>query len=406
MHGPPGQWLARAADACVTEFLHPRTIALAVVFISLTTGLLLLMSSRRNSDEPALFTWGFANVVGGIGVSFLALRNMAPDTLTIVIANALTLGAYMINVAGVLQFCRRRVNWWLMALPVLGWLALCQIPALYGSIEARLTYISAVVVIASFLAAAALWQHRDEALPTRIPTIVWYCVHGTVFVVRLIVPLMSPTPAPSELAASPIIVLIMLEALVHVTMVSSLLLLLIKDRAEERYRRAAETDVLTGQPNRRAFMAEAEKLVGESSRWPVCMLVIDIDRFKSINDTVGHAGGDAVLVAVARAIRAHLRPTDTFGRLGGEEFGALLPNTTLSTAMTVAEGLRARVAALDIAAGGTTMRATVSIGATVVAGGKPDLDHLMDRADACLYEAKRTGRNRVVAREDGIRLAS
>ncbi len=278
-------------------------------------------------------------------------------------------------------------------------------PSAYGSIEARLTYISGVVVVASFTAAAALWQHRDEALPTRVPTIVWYCVHGTVFIVRLIAPLMSKTPAPTELQASPIIVLIMLEALVHVTMVSSLLLLLIKDRAEGRYRRAAETDVLTGQPNRRAFMAEAEEIVGDSGRWPACMLVIDIDRFKSINDTVGHAGGDAVLVAVAQTIRAHLRPTDTFGRLGGEEFGALLPNTTLSTAMTVAEGLRARVPPSTSPRAARRCAPTVSIGATVVAGGKPDLDHLMDRADACLYEAKRTGRNRVVAREDGIRLA-
>ncbi|MCZ8315370.1 GGDEF domain-containing protein [Phreatobacter sp.] len=389
----------------MTEYLHPRTIALAVVVVSMTAGLLLLMSSRRNSEEPSLFTWGIANVVGSVGVFMLALRNIAPDTLSIVIANFCTITAYMLNVAGVLQFCRRRVPWGLIAMLPLIWLVLCQIPSFYGSIEARLTYISGTVIIASFAAAAVLWRLRDEPLPTRIPTVIWYCLHGCVFIVRFVVPLLNTAPAPSELQASPVVVIIMVEALVHVTMISFLLLLLIKDRAEGRYRRAAETDVLTGQPNRRAFLAEAERLVADATRWPACMLVIDVDRFKNINDTVGHAGGDAVLVTVATTIRSHLRPTDTFGRLGGEEFGALLPNTTLSTAMTVAEGLRARVAALDIAAGGTTLRTTVSIGVSVVASGKPDLDHLIDRADACLYEAKRTGRNRVVAREDGIRLA-
>jgi len=389
----------------VTEYLHPRTIALAVVVVSMTAGMLLLMSSRRNSEEPSLFTWGIANVMGSVGVAMLAMRNIAPDTLTIIVANALTLSAYMVNVAGVLQFCRRQVPWALIALPPLVWLLLCQVPDFYGSVEARLTYISAIVIIASFTPAAVLWRLRGEALPTRIPTIVWYCLHGCVFIVRLVIPLLNTAPAPTELQASPVVVIIMVEALVHVTMISFLLLLLIKDRAEERYRRAAETDVLTGQPNRRAFMAEAERLVAEPTRWPACMLVIDVDRFKSINDTVGHAGGDTVLVTIATTIRSHLRPTDTFGRLGGEEFGALLPNTTLACAMTIAEGLRARVAALDIAAGGTTLRATVSIGVSMIAGGKPDLDTLIDRADACLYEAKRTGRNRVVAREDGIRLA-
>ena len=74
----------------MTEYLHPRTIALAVVVVSMTAGMLLLMSSRRNSEEPSLFTWGIANVMGSVGVAMLAMLNIAPDTLTIIVANALT----------------------------------------------------------------------------------------------------------------------------------------------------------------------------------------------------------------------------------------------------------------------------------------------------------------------------
>jgi diguanylate cyclase (GGDEF)-like protein len=389
----------------VHEFLNPRTIALSVVLIALTTGALLLVSSRQNSDRRSLVAWGIANILGGVGAAMLALRGFVPELFTVVIGNALIILGYCLNVKGTMDFCRRRLVWAWVAAPAGLWLALCLWPAFIASVEWRLIVNSGIIAACSFIAAWALLTLKDEHLVTRRPAAFWLTAHGCVFTIRMLPPLVSTVPATNEITASPIVTLIMMESLIHVTLISFLQLSLIKDRAEERYRRAAETDVLTGQPNRRAFMNTAERLVAETDHWPACMLVIDVDRFKAINDTVGHAGGDAVLVKVAETIRAHLRPTDTFGRLGGEEFAALLPNTTLQTAAVIAEGLRARIASLDICAGGEMVHVSISIGVSAIAGGKPDLDHLIDRADACLYEAKRTGRNRVVAREDGMRLA-
>ena len=387
------------------EFLHPRTLLLSVVAISTTTGLLLLLSSRQNREERSLVYWGIANLVGAFGCALLGLRNWAPDWLTIDLANAAILLGYALNFTGTRSFCRHRVSLSWAMVPSLVWLALCQWPAFYTSVEWRLTFTSAMVMATSLGTVVTLWRLRDEHLITRWPAIGWHLFHVAVYTVRLVAPLTSAAPASNEIAVSPIITLVMFEALIHITLISFLQLSLTKDRAEDRYRRAAETDVLTGQPNRRAFMQASEKIIARQDRWPACMVLIDVDRFKTINDTVGHAGGDAVLVAVANAIRGHLRPDDTFGRLGGEEFGCLLPNTSLQAAMVVAEGLRARIAGLDIHVGGETVRVSVSIGVSSIAGGRPDLDHLIDRADACLYEAKRTGRNRVVAREDGLRLA-
>jgi diguanylate cyclase (GGDEF)-like protein len=389
----------------VHEFLSPRTIVLSVVLIALTTGALLLVSSRQNNDRRSLVAWGIANIMGGVGAAMLSLRGFAPELITVVIGNALIILSYSLNAKGTLDFCRRNVPWGWVAAPAVLWLVLSAWPPFVASVEWRLIVNSCLVAAASFAAAWALLTLKDEHLVTRRPAAFWLTVHGCIFTIRMLPPLFSTVPASNEINASPLVTLIMMESLIHVTLISFLQLSLIKDRAEERYRRAAETDVLTGQPNRRAFMASAERLVGETDHWPACMLVIDVDRFKTINDTVGHAGGDAVLVKVAETIRAHLRPTDTFGRLGGEEFAALLPNTTLQTAAVIAEGLRARIASLDICAGGEMVHVSISIGVSAIAGGKPDLDHLIDRADACLYEAKRTGRNRVVAREDGIRLA-
>lgn len=386
------------------EFLHPRTLLLSVVAISTTTGLLLLLSSRQNREERGLVYWGVANLVGAFGCVLLGMRNFAPDRVTIDLANAAILLGYAFNFAGTRQFCHQKVKLAWVAVPPLVWLALCQWPAFYDSVEWRLTFSSVMVAATSLGTAYTLWRLKDENLITRYPAIGWHLFHVGVYAVRIVAPLTSSVPASNEITASPIITLIMFEALIHITLISFLQLSLTKDRAEDRYRRAAETDVLTGQPNRRAFMQTAEKIVARQDCWPACMVLIDVDRFKAINDTVGHAGGDAVLVAVASAIRGHLRPGDTFGRLGGEEFGCLLPNTTLQAAMVVAEGLRARIAGLDIHVGRETLRISVSIGVSSITGGKPDLDHLIDRADACLYEAKRTGRNRVVAREDGLRL--
>lgn len=387
------------------EFLSPRTIALAIVIIALTTGALLLVSSRQNGDSRSLVTWGIANILGGIGTAMVSLRGFVPDLITVVIGNALIILSYSLNAKGTMDFCRRKIAWALVAAPAVLWLALSLWPAFISSVEWRLIVNSGFIAAASFAAAAALWTLKGEHLVTRKPAAFWLTVHGCVFTIRMIPPLISTVPASNEINASPLVTLIMVESLVHVTLISFLQLSLIKDRAEERYRRAAETDVLTGQPNRRAFMDRADRLVRESDHWPACMLVIDVDRFKSINDSVGHAGGDAVLVKVAETIRAHLRPTDTFGRIGGEEFAALLPNTTLQSAAVIAEGLRARIAGLAIHAAGETVHVSISIGISAIAGGRADLDHLIDRADACLYEAKRTGRNRVVAREDGMRLA-
>ena len=126
---------------------------------------------------------------------------------------------------------------------------------------------------------------------------------------------------------------------------------------------------------------------------PVTALVFDLDRFKAINDQHGHATGDAVLQVFAKVARETLRATDIVGRLGGEEFVALLPSTALEAAVA-AERVRAALAATSIVTNGRSIAATVSIG---IASGPPTaaIDMLIARADQALYRAKENGRNRV-----------
>lgn len=176
-----------------------------------------------------------------------------------------------------------------------------------------------------------------------------------------------------------------------------------RKRVESELRRMATTDSLTGLNNRRRIMELAEVEMARLRRYgrPVSVLMLDIDRFKAINDTHGHAVGDRALVRLAEICRAELRDTDHIGRLGGEEFAIILPETPLASATEVAERLRHRLAMADIAAqpgghSGETLRMTVSIGVAMCGDEDASFERALGRADRALYEAKSLGRNRVV----------
>lgn len=155
-------------------------------------------------------------------------------------------------------------------------------------------------------------------------------------------------------------------------------------------------DTLTGLFNRRYVLARLSGLISGARRHgrPLSLAMVDVDSFKPLNDMHGHDAGDAALVAVASGLRDRLRAEDELGRLGGEEFLALLPDADERAAATVAESLRASVEALDIEFDGLDLSLTVSVG-WATWDGEEDVDALVRRADRALYEAKNAGRNAV-----------
>ena len=162
--------------------------------------------------------------------------------------------------------------------------------------------------------------------------------------------------------------------------------------------RTAATDPLTGALNRRSFTERAQAELGRAERYGrvSTVLMIDADRFKSVNDRYGHAGGDAVLKAFVVAVGACLRPSDLLGRIGGEEFAVLLAETGVAGAEVAAERIRATVAGVEVESGTDIIQFTVSIGVAAVGTGSDALKDAMDRADVALYAAKDLGRDRVV----------
>ena len=169
-----------------------------------------------------------------------------------------------------------------------------------------------------------------------------------------------------------------------------------KEMEAELFRQAS-TDSLTGISNRRYFQNQAEQEVRRARRFArdMTVMMIDIDHFKAINDKHGHATGDAVIQGVVKRALESLRQSDSIGRIGGEEFAVLLPETGLAAAYDVAERLRAHMAAKPIIAGRIAVECTVSIGVAQLSAQDGSIDDLLHRADLALYAAKNNGRNRV-----------
>lgn len=167
---------------------------------------------------------------------------------------------------------------------------------------------------------------------------------------------------------------------------------------ESELQRLASTDGLTHSSNRRHFFecAQRELQLARQYGTPLAFLLLDIDNFKRINDTHGHQVGDQVLQRLADCCVTTLRGGDLFGRIGGEEFAALFPRCRPEQALPIAERLQRSIGALGFAAGGETLRITVSQGLVGLEPDDADLGALYARADAAMYQAKRQGRNRIV----------
>jgi diguanylate cyclase (GGDEF)-like protein len=167
---------------------------------------------------------------------------------------------------------------------------------------------------------------------------------------------------------------------------------------EKELQLQARVDYLTGVFNRRHFIEQGELELSRALRYgkQLSAFMLDIDYFKQVNDTHGHRAGDMVLQALSRICKEALRDVDLIGRMGGEEFAVLLPETSHEKAAEVAERLRETIAATPIVIEtGLPLHITVSIGVTTLTGKDSNIDMLLNQADTALYQAKETGRNRI-----------
>ena len=365
---------------------------------ALTVGAcLLLVSWLQNPTTRALALWAQAFAFGALGVALIAAQGKIPDFWSILIANAILTAAYGIMWTGVRNFEGRPTSVPLMLAGTMVWLIACQFEAFYGSRMARTTLTSTIFVAYSVLSAVEIWRGRDEKLNSRWPIIAVLLGNVLFFLIRI--PLVGSRPSQVHNAEIDLALFgfIIFETIFYATCLAYMFGGMAKERIANRYMRASLTDPLTGIANRRDFLERCESLLGRSNfeQRSSVLLLIDIDNFKSVNDAFGHHIGDQVLLEFSRVVASVLRPNDIFARVGGEEFGCLIPRASLRDGRDIAERIRARSEAALLQVTEHTVSVTVSVGIALSAGPHQDFTALMRAADLALYRAKANGRNRV-----------
>lgn len=372
------------------------TLAIVTVFVTALLGALLVFAGLQNRAIRAPMTWGVAFVLCAAGTALVAVRGMVPDWLSIQFANMLVLVGLGLVWLGARQFDGRRPRAALIAVAPLIWLAACSVPVILADINVRTIIASALAAALALVAGLEIWRGRAEPLLSRWPTVVTLSAYASIMFARVPLTLMVPQPAGAyHLTASALYPFLSFGTLLFAVVLAFLLLNMTKERTELRHKTAALVDPLTGVANRRAFLTGAQKLAAQqrADGTGLAMLLFDLDHFKAINDRLGHAAGDAVLMNFAATATRALGPNALFGRIGGEEFGAVLRVRGADEAFAVAEQLRRAFAAAEQS---DDIAPTVSVGLALADKTTATLPALMAAADRALYRAKAKGRNRVV----------
>jgi diguanylate cyclase (GGDEF)-like protein len=277
------------------------------------------------------------------------------------------------------------------------WLIVCHLPSVSGDMELRFLVGSGIITTYTWLAAYEFWRGRGEPLVSRWPAIFMLFAHGSLFLLRTPLASMLPWMPTNQVFESVWLTVLSFEALLFTIAIAFILLAMAKERTEFRHKTAAMVDPLTGIANRRAFLSDATEVAKRSAAvsQPIAVLLMDLDHFKSINDRFGHAIGDRVLQIFADSTREAMRHSDLFGRLGGEEFAAVLCNARRDEAIALAETIHRHFVEAAAYVDGYPVNATVSIGMVLTQDAGFDVPELLAQADQALYYAKERGRNRV-----------
>jgi diguanylate cyclase (GGDEF)-like protein len=376
----------------VNDVPNLSTLLAMVVFTPAVAGCLLLLSWLQHPRQAAVGVWGSGFLTAAIAATLIIIaRGAIPDFWSIVVGNALLAVAYGILWCGARAFEGKTISVPLASLGLMVWLIACSIGPIYARPEARASVIVAIGVSYTLFAVFELWRGRGGGAG-RWPIMALLLGHAASLPTHIPIAGAWKHPDPTDVD---LLTFTIFEVAFVAICGAYLLGGLIKDRIAAGFRRASLTDPLTGVTNRRGFFEIGERLLTRArfGKEPIALAMFDLDRFKSVNDRLGHATGDEVLIAFCRLASAQLRPNDLFARIGGEEFVALLPNTTAREALWLAERVRAVVEAASHTVEAHSLRVTVSAGVAFNEG--IDLSGFLKVADQALYFAKRLGRNRV-----------
>jgi diguanylate cyclase (GGDEF)-like protein len=385
--------------ACAVQLMNldVNTLFLVTIYVEAILGLLLLFAWVQNTEIYAVAWWGAAHLLRAGSITLFGMYGQLPDIFTIDLANAILLTSFAVTWTGARVFDGGKPVPIGLVAGAAVWLFACRLPMVEHAVEVRALLSAGIIAAYTWLAACEFWRGRAEPLVSRLPATFMLFAHGALFLLRTPLATLLPWSPTSQVFGSVWLTVLSSEALLFAISIAFIMLAMAKERAEQCHKTAALVDPLTGLVNRRGFLHESADVSRRQAQNPqlAAVLLIDLDNFKSINDRFGHAVGDKVLQIFAATAGHSIRPSDFIGRLGGEEFAAVLHNVGRERALVIAERIRSAFSEATAMVEGQPVGATVSIG--MVFSDVPDFDvpELLVEADKALYEAKGRGRNRV-----------
>jgi len=377
--------------------LDTTTLYLVATMVAAMLGAMLLFFGKQE-NIPALKWWGTAYLLGAASVELWTLAGNALGDMLSLALNAVGFVACGMVWNASRVFHGRRPNLAGLVLGAMAWIA--AVMTLEPDASAmRMTIGAGIVAIYAALTATELWSERRRTMQKRWLAIAVPVMHGFVLMLPILLGDLL-RPHDDNFSTSTWVTVFSIELVLYAIGTVFVIFMLVSERAVTAHKTAASVDPLTGMFNRRGFAEATSRLIEREANAgrPATMLIFDIDHFKSINDRFGHPAGDEILKLFAIILINTLRLTDLSGRIGGEEFAALLP-CSLEEGVIAAERVREAFASSGIVVEAGPVDTTVSIG---VAGGPAgtELEVLLAAADTALYQAKRSGRNRVEAAEE------
>lgn len=379
-----------------------RTALFLGAFLTLLTGTL-LFSVRKlfaTNLQPSLRWWILATVAHPLGFLLITMRGLISDWWTSVLANtliAMSFAAFAIALRTFNGSPQRRERLYSL-------IAATSLLATYytyvdNNLALRIGTISVVFALLLGSSARAIYRRGQPLNAIAHITGGLFALGTAVMAYRGAVYLFLPQMIPdSVFVVTPLQILAYaLGGLLPVVSTIGFLLMCTEFNQQE-LAKAARLDYLTGICNRRAIEDLASRSIASARRHgvPLAMMIVDVDHFKRINDEFGHEGGDEALVETVRRIRDSLRAEDLVGRLGGEEFVTVMPNTDGIAALAAAERMRCAFSGEPMRIGSGEVTITVSVGVAVLDAQDQQYSHLLRRADRSMYAAKSAGRNKVM----------
>jgi diguanylate cyclase (GGDEF)-like protein len=384
--------------------LDVQTLSVVTVFVTALLGALLVFAGLQNRAVRAPMVWGASYIVGAVGLALLTTHGSAPDWIAIILANALVLLGSSLTWAGARMFDGRPVRIGLvLGAPAL-WLIASAIPTFTADINLRVVLVSALMAMLAAVSAEEFWRGRAEPLMSRWPTVCALLAYAAALLARIPATLLSPILEGQSLMSGVSFALLAFGTLLFTVVLAFLLLNMTKERTELQHKIASLIDPLSGVPNRRAFLDGANRLLTQQSLdyEPLAIFLFDLDRFKAINDELGHGTGDVVLQIFAATATRTLGSDVLFGRIGGEEFAAVLPVGDIGEAVAIADRVRRNFAAAAAKHRTDELVPSVSVGVTLGCDPTSPVAGLLASADQALYRAKANGRNRVECSEPAM----